>query len=1157
MAMMNLPPERPDDWEARERALVADQSFLVRAPAGSGKTDLLTRRILKLLAVVNEPEEILAITFTRPATAEMRARVLGDLERAAQGVVGDDAERDALAQVALKNSEARGWRLLEQPHRLNIETIDSLCLRVAQSQPLLSRLGGRLSPTEHSKPLYALAARRALGRMGSADPETDAALAHLLRLRDGRLQDCEELIADMLERRDQWVKVFPLSRDMSEVDWDKARSLLEKPFQEEIRRVHGEAHDLLTGEPLLGKELLELAQYACLNGNKKMGLFAGLRELPQKGRADTEHWRCIAWFLLTGDEWRKLKGLNIRHGFPTGDKGEKARMGKLLGQFQQIPGLRETLCAARDLPERRYEDAQWETLRHIFTVLRLAVAELRVLFAERNEVDFTELSLAARGVLSSTDVDTMLSFSGNVRHLLVDEFQDTSLGQHELLTLLVRAWEQGEGRTAFLVGDPMQSIYLFRQAEVELFDHVHRHGLGLGSNRVELEPLELRTNFRSHASLTEKWNEMFRAVFAAGAGPAHVAYSDTLASKSALSDKSVHLYPQILGSEAQKATPEERQNAREAEAEQVVRIIQRHLGRIEHAQRDGTEYRVAVLARNRSHLVSIAALLRENEIPFRAVDLEMLGERQELIDLMSLVRALLHPMDRVAWLSVLRAPWCGLMLADLHALTGADDETYKKAPVLELVEPRMAALSADGAARLRRTAEILRKALTVRYAMPFSQWIERTWRSLGGPQCVDDAGYENAQTFFTLLDRVTPGGVECLSEDFEAELSRLYVPPDPRVSERAGVQLMTIHKAKGLGFDVVIVPGLDRPARRDDPPLICSMQRTGTSGEPEILLAPIGHRGKNPHPTYAWVQRQRAERAEEELKRLFYVACTRAREELHLLGTVEIGESGLKVPQKGRLLATAWPALQAEFEERREKQGNKIIAFPKPAVLDMVAVEESSAVLTLHRLPVNFHPTPRGEDVKFAGRASGAGQPEFHRPEGSRDARHRGSVVHALLERASRGASLDALEAPARALLRSLAYSGKALEDMLHEVLAETANCLNSPDGAWILGAHAQAQSETSWTGWREGVLKTLRADRVFLAGAEPRAPGEDCLWIIDYKTSAPAGDADFFAHQRKVYTPQLESYAHALREAHGINLPVRYGLYYPRMAQLDWWSAE
>src|SRR5579875_1613858 len=118
-AMRNDPVDKPQ----REQALHHDKSFIVQAPAGSGKTDLLTRRFLKLLSVVDEPEEILAITFTRAATAEMRTRILRDLENASRSEASGDEERDALARAALAHSEVRGWRLLDQPHRLNIETI--------------------------------------------------------------------------------------------------------------------------------------------------------------------------------------------------------------------------------------------------------------------------------------------------------------------------------------------------------------------------------------------------------------------------------------------------------------------------------------------------------------------------------------------------------------------------------------------------------------------------------------------------------------------------------------------------------------------------------------------------------------------------------------------------------------------------------------------------------------------------------------------------------------------------------------------------------------------------------------------------------------------------------------------------------------------------
>jgi len=250
--MPDLLLDAPADAPARDAALDIRRSVIVQAPAGSGKTDLLTRRFLRLLAAVDEPEEILAITFTRAATAEMRSRILRDLEAAAgrRPFSPEELFRAVLAREALAHSDRRGWKLLEQPQRLAIETIDSLCLRIAHDRPLLAHLGGRLQPTEEADPLYALAARRTLQHLGGPDLALSQSLAHLLDLRDNRLADCESLLAKMLAVRDQWLHAYPLSREMTEDDWLEARLRLEAPFQRENRRVLSEAWRLLDAEPL-------------------------------------------------------------------------------------------------------------------------------------------------------------------------------------------------------------------------------------------------------------------------------------------------------------------------------------------------------------------------------------------------------------------------------------------------------------------------------------------------------------------------------------------------------------------------------------------------------------------------------------------------------------------------------------------------------------------------------------------------------------------------------------------------------------------------------------------------------------------------------------------------------------------------------------------
>ena len=134
------------DSQQRNAALNPEQSFIVRAPAGSGKTELLIRRYLRLLSGVESPEEIIAITFTRKAAAEMRGRIISSLELARTGETPEDdyqKETYTLAAEVLKRDEAQQWQLQDNPGRLRIQTIDSLCSNITRQMPVLSQLGAQ------------------------------------------------------------------------------------------------------------------------------------------------------------------------------------------------------------------------------------------------------------------------------------------------------------------------------------------------------------------------------------------------------------------------------------------------------------------------------------------------------------------------------------------------------------------------------------------------------------------------------------------------------------------------------------------------------------------------------------------------------------------------------------------------------------------------------------------------------------------------------------------------------------------------------------------------------------------------------------------------------------------------------------------------------
>ncbi|MFM7294867.1 MAG: UvrD-helicase domain-containing protein, partial [Burkholderiales bacterium] len=199
------------DQDERLRALDVGRSFIVRAPAGSGKTRLLIQRYLALLVTVDEPEEVIAITFTRKAASEMRARVLsafaGVSEADGDAVVGDAPTRALAAQVLARDAE-RNWQLLANSARLRIQTIDSLNTSLTRQMPMMSRFGAQPESVDDASVLYRRAARQLISQINDDDPVADD-IATLLTHLDNNLGVVEALIADMLRGRDHWLRNLP------------------------------------------------------------------------------------------------------------------------------------------------------------------------------------------------------------------------------------------------------------------------------------------------------------------------------------------------------------------------------------------------------------------------------------------------------------------------------------------------------------------------------------------------------------------------------------------------------------------------------------------------------------------------------------------------------------------------------------------------------------------------------------------------------------------------------------------------------------------------------------------------------------------------------------------------------------------------------------
>jgi ATP-dependent exoDNAse (exonuclease V) beta subunit len=1114
------------DRGARQRALDPSRSFIVQAPAGSGKTELLTQRFLRLLAGVDHPEEILAITFTRKAAAEMRNRVLAALAQAdgPRPTAAHHATTWELASAAAARDRALGWALRDTPGRLRVQTIDGLCAGLTRQLPLLSALGAPPATRPDAGELYLAAARRTVAAL---EEDLAAPLTTLLPHLDNDQERLVRLVAGLLGRREQWLRHLVANNTRAELE-----GALRRATEQHLASLRAALPAALT------PELLQLAGFAAANlgpGAGDLAACQGLAEPPGAAVTDLPAWQALGDLLLKKASQPVLRAkVDARNGFPPPSSAKqdperkallqeaKTRFVALTDELAQHPDFLGLLHECRYLPPSAFTAAQWAVLEALREVLVRAAGELQLEFQERGEVDFTEVH--GRAVLAlGTDeepTDLALALDYRLRHILVDEFQDTSSGQFELLQRLTAGWQPDDGRTLFAVGDPMQSIYGFREAEVGLYLDARARGIGA----LRLEPLTLEVNFRSQSGVVAWVNGAFQDILPARADAASgaVSYSPSVAFHPPTAQPPVRIHPF-----AERDDP--------AEAELVLQLIRETRAVMPHAG-------IAVLGRSRGHLTTIAQRLRRAGQGFQAVELEPLALHPAVQDLHALTRALLHPADRLAWLSILRAPWCGLQLTDLLAVAGEGLDV----PVWpRLCDPAIRdALSTDGRRATDRLVSTLASALAGRRRRPLRQWVEASWIALGGPATLQDAAAQAAATaYLDLLEAESRAAELPDLALFEQALQRLYAPADPSADRQ--LQLMTMHKAKGLEFDVVILPGLGRPPRHDDPALLAWMERPAPGGVTDLLLAPIKSASAQDEPVYRYVQRLRAAKSRHEDGRLLYVAATRAKQQLHLIGHARADRrSGELRPAGNSLLGSLWPAVAEAFA-----------GLPLP---DQAPAAAAGPVLdSLRRLPPAWQPSALPRPVATPGTLPSVEPDSVPFDWAGQTARHVGTLVHRWLERIGNDGldawpvqRIDTLAPRLRVALANLGVAEHELDGAAARCREALVNTLQDPRGRWILQAHPEQRTEYPLTAVQDGQPRHYVIDRSFV-DAEGRR------WIVDYKTGAHGGSdtAAFLDQEQARYRTQLEGYAAVLSALEA--RPIRLGLYFPLLQGWREWTPD
>jgi ATP-dependent exoDNAse (exonuclease V) beta subunit len=1130
----------PVDQEARNRALDAASSFHLDAPAGSGKTSVLLARYLRLLANVQAPEELLALTFTRKAAGELKARVVRCLSHWTEpGPEASPVDRllSDLAREAFRHLDRQGHQLTEAlaPERLQILTFHGLCSKLVSLAP--QEAGAPLEFTllegpeaEWVKEEAVEELRRRLAFRPPDDPVRQALVGRLVRLNNDWPRLAGELRA-LVSKRDclkEFLSLAHASRDPAAY-----RSLTDARLGQVL------APDLTAlsrslASTQLGREWGRFWEYLHSRGAP---LAVRLSPEPPGTRLeDVPAWQHLAQAMLTkeGQPYKKFPaGRGLPRDFNKSPWAEAARglpadFVRLLNRYREIP---PPLIYAQEV----------DALQDLIILLGAALEVYEAVCRQHRALDFIALEEATLRLLEAERPSEMfLRLDCRFQHLLVDEFQDTSERQKELLCRLLEGWKPGWGRTLTVVGDPKQSIYGWRDAKVSLFLEARR-GLPCEGGVFPLEPLVLTTNFRASRTLISWVNQVFGdTVLREASGPPTVPFEKADPAPGAAGGEAPHLTV-FLNSDGTAG--------RTAEANRLASQVALALSRCR------PEERLGILLFARTHLSTYLAALHQVGVAVRVKEGLKLKDSRVVQHLHNLCRALVRPHDDLAWAAMLTGPWAPQPLAVVSRVAQAagglwphrleEFTRHQECPpdLKNLVDRLMAAREQVG---LRSLEAVVRDFLDEAGA----------WKGIASRE--GPLGVANALAYLDLVAQAETALPEYTFRKVDFALAEAYQPPDPGTQD-SPVELMTVHSAKGLEFDWVFLPYLDwQPLASEakTPPFL--LEEIPASRQFGLALAPP-YWQKQASLLYRSLKRLNEERLLAEARRVFYVAVTRAKRHLMLSGLVGLkADGGQSVPPQSPLAwllahyrpghlprgAARWAEPPLEVTVCQDWEAAPPLP-PEPAPLPAAlpfAPEPSPYRLTFPTQPVSETPAETGEDQAGPEPATGTD------PSVSRQARVRGEIIHRLLETGLTGESLPDPHAVAAALVQA----GLAADDaafLAPEALAEAQACLSDPTLARFIGAPPE-EMKSEWLLEDAPALGVVRRGRLDLLVKE----GEK-WWLVDFKTSRPPAGVpweDFLARETEKYRPQLLAYREMAAGLQGLEpQALRLALYFTACRRL------
>ena len=844
------------DTAARQRAVDPRFNVALEASAGTGKTRVLVDRYINLLRAGVDPSNILAITFTRKAAAEMRARIMATLRAAAES--GDIAP-------------SRWRELRDRTGDIGISTIDAFCLSLLREFPLEADVD----------PGFSVADDTELPRLIDEALDTAVRMCRSLSRDD---QDVALVFAQLGERRVRTALASLLHRRLVAPDV-LSRYLAKGPAEIDAAVIgrRGAAAMLNVFGAMRGglDRFLETGPVFAPAFQMLARSLVRLRGAFDAGTVDAAAVQAL--FARAREYFLRQDGdPRTRSPFP------QRKFANPTDWRTHTPLVVDHAAAISAAYESYRRDLNILLSRGIRRMFRVAESEYRRTLDAHAVLDFSDLLLKALGMLRRMEEFSRSRYrlESRYHHVLVDEFQDTSRAQWELVSLLIQAWSEGTGvidgpiqPSIFIVGDRKQSIYGFRDADVAVLREAARHIDALRPDRDVRRSIS--RSFRSVPQLLAFVNDVGHDVANASGDQAfEYAESDRFPVTAGSEDVDGEALGFIRG-----ATFEE---CAETTASEIAHLLATGVlvrDRDTGLRRPVTAGDIAILFRSReSHREFEAALARRGIATYVYKGLGFF-DADEIKDVMAAVRYLAEPESNLRAAALLRSRFFGLSDEALRRLSpriaSALAAMGGASPTLDPRDADVLAHARESTDRWRRLVDRVPPAELLDIVLTESAYAYE----LRGPRL--EQARQNLKKIRSLMRRMQNRGYQTIGR-VAAHLDRLSVGDEANavIDALDAVNLMTVHASKGLEFPIVFLMNLSRGISNRRDPVRWSRDAVA-----------VGERQPD-------VDEDHDVREREETKRLLYVALTRARDRLYL-GTVL--KDGRLMPVRGSL-ADVMPA---------------------------------------------------------------------------------------------------------------------------------------------------------------------------------------------------------------------------------------------------------